>query len=85
MTLKEKIENKIKKNKIKQKKMNESHFHEVWKENEWKGENRVCRWILSELEKMTCQNCKLKDHCSNCLIQQYGDIKITFCSEWDEK
>jgi hypothetical protein len=74
MTLKEKIEEEIKK-------INKPHIDGGYIQ----GKVDALRWVLSELEKMTCQNCKLKDHCSNCLIQQYGDIKIAFCSEWNEK
>ena len=54
------------------------------KDKSW-GWGDALNWVLSELEKMTCENCKLKDHCSSCLIQQYGDIKITLCSGWEGK
>jgi hypothetical protein len=51
----------------------------------YKGYNNALEWVLSELEKMTCENCKDNDICGRYIRQKYGTCKVTFCSEWDEK
>jgi hypothetical protein len=81
MTLKEKVENEIKR------------LEEAKNMNELRKEGVIdyLQWVLSELEKMTCQNCKYVSNCNKreTWIETNEDIKkiddIIFCSLWDEK
>ena len=75
MTLKEKIEEEIKR------------LKEAKNMNELRKEGAVdyLQWVLSELKKMTCKNCKKQntDKCFKAYI--IGCNNITYCSEWEEK
>ena len=81
MTLKEKIENKIKKYKNSIKKDN-LDIHTMI---EYDHKIEELQWVLAELEKITCQNCKDNDICGRYIRQKYGTCKVTYCSEWEKK
>jgi hypothetical protein len=74
MTLKEKIEEEIKK-------INKPHIDGGYIQ----GKVDALRWVLSELKNMTCENCKDNNICGRYIRQKYGTCKVTYCSEWEEK
>ena len=82
MTLIEKIENQIKElNELKGKYYTKEYI---------KIQIETLNWVLSELKKMTCENCKYVSVCDKreTWIETNEDIKriddITFCSLWEE-
>ena len=76
MGLIEKIENQIKElNELKGKYYTKEYI---------KIQIETLNWVLSELKKMTCQNCKDHDVCERYIRQKYGICEVTYCSEWEE-
>lgn len=52
--------------------------------------NQELEWVLSELEKMTCDNCKYKKTCYKWVIKNPKDMNynfwtVNFCSQWRAK
>ena len=84
MTLKEKIENQIKElDKLKGKYYTNEYI---------KIQIETLNWVLAELKKMTCENCKYCDDCLETIEvkdktgeEEYYHEAIIYCSKWEEK
>ena len=55
------------------------------------GKVDALRWVLSELKKMICENCKYHDGCLETIElkdkteeEEYYHEAIIYCSKWEE-